>query len=522
MGNTLAGRVTLVGAGPGDPGLITVKGLSRLRDADVVVYDRLVDRRILAKARKDAELIFVGKGRGHKAMEQADINRCLVDRALEGRTVVRLKGGDPFVFGRGGEEAQALAQAGVPFEVVPGVTSAIAAPAYAGIPLTHRDMASSFTVVSGSEDPSKDQPAVRWDLLAQAGGTLVVLMGWGTLDEITGALIREGMKPDTPVALIRWGTEPYQETVTGTLEDIARRGEDAGLAPPVVAIIGDVVGLRDQIGWFDSRPLFGRRVLVTRSRPQASVLSELLAEEGAEPVEVPTIEFLPMEDYSEIDRSIENLRDYSWVFFTSTNGVEAFMGRVEQLGRDARQFAQVRVGAIGPATALALDGHGIKADLVPTRYLSESILEAVEPLDLKGVRVLLPRADIGRDELSDGLARLGALVDQLPVYRTVAPEDSPKVARELLKDGDIDLVTFTSSSTVSNLMDLLEGDWTLLEGASVACIGPVTAKTAEERGITAGIVAREHTIPGLVSAIKDHYLSLAQNSGRNSDKEVAG
>ena len=506
----MVGKVYLIGAGPGDPGLITVKGLHCLQEADVVVYDRLVDQRLLGTARKEAELVFVGKGPGERDMEQENINRYLVDRALEGKVIARLKGGDPFVFGRGGEEAQALAQARVPFDVVPGVTSAIAAPAYAGIPLTHREMASSFTVVSGSEDSSKEESSVQWDVLAhlgRGGGTLVVLMGWGTLDRITDALIKEGMEASTPVALIRWGTEPYQSTVTGTLEDVVQRGKEAGLSPPVVAVIGPVVDLRREVRWFDNRPLFGKRVLVTRSRTQASVLSEMLAQEGAEPVEVPTIEFSPIDDHSHIDSAIGSLHNYSSVIFTSANGVEAFFRRLRALERDSRVFGGVKVGAIGPATAAALAQYGIVADFVPPQYVSEAIVQAMEMLDLKGARVLLPRADIGRDELADGLARLGAQVEQLSVYRTFMPEDSRERARDLLRDGNIDLVTFTSSSTVRNLLNLLDDDSSLLGGTLVACIGPITARTAQETGLQVDIVAQEYTIAGLVRALKEYFLT---------------
>ena len=501
----MPGKVYLVGAGPGDPGLITVKGLRCLHEADVVVYDRLVDYRLLAQARKGADLVFVGKGPGERVMEQEEINRYLVDSAMTGMVVVRLKGGDPFVFGRGGEEAQALALAGISFEVVPGVTSAIAAPAYAGIPLTHREIASSFTVVSGSEDPSKEESAVRWDLLARSGGTLVVLMGWGTLDTITDTLCREGMAASTPVALVRWGTEPYQTTVTGTLQDIAQRGKEAGLSPPLVAVIGPVVDLRREVSWFDSRPLFGKRVLVTRSRMQASVLSEMLSDEGAEPVELPAIEIASMDDYSEVDIAVASLDSFNWVIFTSANGVEAFFGRMEALEGDSRAFGGTNVGAIGPATASALEQHGIRADFVPAEYVSEAIVEALEALDIKGARVLLPRADIGRDELAKGLTRLGAQVEDLAVYRTIMPEDSREKARELLNDGPMDVATFTSSSTVINLLNLLDGDSSILRRVPIACIGPITASKAKEMGLRVDIVAREYTIPGLVSALKEFF-----------------
>ena len=499
------GKVYLIGAGPGDPGLITVKGLRCLQEAEVVVYDRLVDSRLLTHARRDAELVFVGKGPGQRAMEQVDIDRFLVDRAKEGKVVARLKGGDPFVFGRGGEEALALADGGVPFEVVPGITSAIAAPAYAGIPLTHRGLASSLTVVSGSEDPGKAESAVRWDALARDGGTLVVLMGWAALESITATLQKEGMPGSTAVALIQWGTEPYQQTITGTLKNILDRGRQAGLSSPVVAVIGPVVELRDQIRWFDSRPLFGKRVLVTRSRTQASVLSRMLEDEGAQPVELPTIEFAPPAEYSQMDGAISALGDYSWVIFTSANGVDALFSRVEQLGLDSRVFGDVKVGVIGPATAAALSRRGIKADLVPAEYVSESVVEAMAAQELKGCRVLLPRADIGREELAEGLTRLGARVDQVVAYRTIIPEESRARARDLLKDCGVDLVTFTSSSTVRNTLDLLDGDSSILSDATIACIGPITATAARSSGLHVDVVAREYTVPGLVAAVREHF-----------------
>ena len=501
----MAGKVYLIGGGPGDPGLITVKGLRYLQKADVIVHDRLVDERLLSKARHGAELIFVGKGPGERVMEQDDINRCLVARGLEGKVVVRLKGGDPFVFGRGGEEAQALSAAGVTFEVVPGVTSAIAAPAYAGIPLTHRDMASSFTVVTGSEDPSKGDSNVRWDELARSGGTLVVVMGWNTLENITRTLKENGMESSTPVALVRWGTEPRQRTVTGTLGDIAPRGKEAGLGPPMVAVIGPVAKLRDEVRWFDNRPLFGKRILVTRSRTQASALAEMLAEEGAQPIEVPAIEISPVEDYSPIDGAIATLHNYSWVIFTSANGVEAFFSRIHALKLDSREFKGIKVGAIGPATATALSQQGIRADMVPSEYVSESVVQAMETLDLRGAHVLLPGSDIGRGELADGLGRLGAQVDRLTVYRTAASESSRGRARSLMTDDNIDLVTFTSSSTVRNLLSLLDGNAPLLHGARVACIGPITARAAQEAGLEVDIVAQEYTITGLVRALREYF-----------------
>ena len=499
------GKVFLVGGGPGDPGLITVKGLRRLQQADVVVYDRLVNVRLLDHARKDAERIYAGKGPNQYAMSQQDINRLLVDRALQGQCVVRLKGGDPFVFGRGGEEALALAEAGLDFEVVPGVTSAVAAPAYSGVPVTHRGIASSVTIVSASEDPTKEGSSVRWDALAKTGGTIVALMGWNALDKVAETLMAEGMSPDTPVALVHWGTEPHQKTVSGTLRNIRSKGSEAGLTSPVTAVIGEVADLRERIRWFDKKPLFGKTVLVTRSRAQASALSSLLEDDGARAVELPTIRFERAEPFTEMDLAIESLGEFQWVVFTSANGVEAFFDRMKELGRDARQFAGAKVAAIGPATSGALAKQGVISDLVPQQYVAESLLESLAECVRSGDRILLPRADIGRNALEEGLAGMGARVQRLVAYRTVTPPESKQLAMELLSGGSVDVVTFTSSSTVENLMGILEGDASKLNCAVVACIGPITAASADAAGLKVDVVASEHTIPGLVEAIKGAF-----------------
>ncbi|MBI2856072.1 MAG: uroporphyrinogen-III C-methyltransferase [Chloroflexi bacterium] len=504
------GKVYLVGAGPGDPGLITIKGLQYLREAQVVAYDRLVDRRLLEEAPSNAELIDVGKVKGYRREQQDEINALLVEKATEGKRVVRLKGGDPFIFGRGGEEAEALVKAGVPFEIVPGITSAIAAPAYAGIPLTHRRVASSVTIVSGSEDPTKENSSIDWRCLATGAGTLVVLMGWESLPRIVDTLREHGMAASTPAALVQWGTEPYQRTVTGHLKDILERGRQASLAPPVVAVFGQVVDLRDTVRWFDNKPLFGKRVLVPRTRTQASAFCRRLLEEGADPVEIPTIEIQPMEDFTSLDPVLASLSRYEWVIFTSTNGVEAVFQRLEQLGMDARAFGSTRVCAIGPATASSLKARGIAADFIPSEYISEAIVEGLGSKGLEGKHVLLLRAEEGRAALASGLSQSGAQVEEVPVYRTVVPKESRENAMSLLSGERVDVVAFTSSSTVRNLIDLLDGDTGPLEQATVACIGPITAQTAQEVGLKVDVVASEHTIPGLVEALAEHF-SLAQS-----------
>lgn len=509
------GTVYLVGAGPGDPGLLTLRGMELLQRADVVLYDRLVGERLLRHARDGAELVYVGKLSRGESDTQDQIIRYMIERAAEGKSVVRLKGGDPFVFGRGGEEALALAEAGIPFEVVPGITSAIAVPAYAGIPLTHRQVASAFTVVSGNEDPSKEESLIDWGSLAKSGGTLVVLMGWENLPRVVEALTAQGMSPDTQVALIQWGTHPYQRTVEGTLGNIVEEGRQAGLEPPIVAVFGRVVDLRKRIRWFDNRPLSGKRVMVTRSRAQASVLVDLLAREGAEVVEAPAIQVVAVADDPDKSRLCQAARQlalYQWVVFTSVNGVEAFWQALEREGLDARAFAGVRVAAIGPATADSLVRRGINADSVPAEYVSEAVVEGLRATIRPGDRVLLPRAEGGREALVEGLSELGASVEQVTAYRTVVPEGSREKALGLLADGKIDVVTFTSSSTVRNLVALLDGDTGLLQRPIIACIGPVTAATAREVGLRVDVQAREYTIPGLVEALKARFGGGSQAS----------
>lgn len=500
----MAGKVYLVGAGPGDPGMITVKGLRCLEQAQVVVYDRLLDPSLLESTPESAERIFVGKERGRQALTQDEINSLLVEEAQSGKLVVRLKGGDPFVFGRGGEEALELARHHIPFEVVPGITSAVAAAAYAGIPITHRKVASCFTVVSGSEDPSKPESSIPWDVLARTGGTLVVLMGWAALTSIMETLQKEGMPTGTPVALVQWGTWSQQRTVTGTLENVVNKGQEAGLKPPVIAVIGPVVNLREQLRWFDTRPLFGKKVLITRSRTQASNLRTILDDLGAQTLELPSVEIAPLEDYTQVDQAVAHLDEFGWVIFASTNGVEAVFDRLHAQGRDARAFGKTALGAIGPATAQALTRRGIIPDFTPVRSVSEEVVAELLDRDWKGVSVLLPGSDIGRDVLAQGLSDLGARVERVPAYRTITPQGVTEQARQILEQG-VDVITFTSSSTVRNLLDILDGDKRCLDSSFIACIGPVTARTAEELGIRVDLVAEDHTVEGLVDSLVRHF-----------------
>jgi uroporphyrinogen III methyltransferase/synthase len=482
--------VYLVGAGPGDPGLLTRRGEALLRAADVVVYDRLAPSALLQLARPEAELIDVGKAPGNAPMAQTDINAVIVDRGAAGREVVRLKGGDPFVFGRGGEEAEACIAAGVPFEVVPGITSAIAAAAYAGIPVTHRRVSTSFTVVTGHEDPTKGGSDTDWDALAKAGGTLIVLMGAGRVAEIAKALVAGGRPESTPVAAVRYGTRPDQRTVRATLGTIAEIGVD----PPSAIVVGDVAGL--DFSWFEKRPLFGRTVVVTRAREQASELTVRLEQLGASVLELPAIRIVP------VDFAVPDLTPYAWVVFTSANGVDAFFDRgLAPAGLDARALAPVRIAVIGPGTAVALDRRGLRADLVPERFVAESLLDA---FPAGPGRVLLARAEVARDVLPEGLTAKGYEVDVLAVYRTepapVAPDDLARIG-----SGSVDAITFTSSSTVDNFCDAMGG--TTIGGTvpvsepAVVSIGPITSATARSRGLQVDIEADPHTIDGLVEAL---------------------
>lgn len=498
------GFVSLIGAGPGDPGLLTLRGAEALASADVVVYDNLANPALLVHAPGRAEWIYVGKRAGCHTLSQDEINALLVERGLAGQRVARLKGGDPFVFGRGGEEALALVKAGVPFEVVPGVTSAVAAPAYAGIPVTHRGLASSFAVITGHEDPTKDEPAVDWSRLATGVDTLVFLMGVGNLPRIVEQLVAHGRPAGTPAVVVRWGTLPEQETVSGTLADIAARVAAAGLRPPAVTIVGSVAGLRAQLRWFEDRPLFGQRVLVTRTRHQASALSTRLRALGADPIELATIRVAPPNDWTSLDSAIAGLGSYDWIVFTSANGVGSFWERLDHAGLDARALHGARVAAIGPATAAELQAHGVRPDHVPGEYVAEAVAAGLG--DVRSLRILLPRADIARPALADLLRRGGGDVLEVAAYRTLRPDPGPGELRDRL--AGITVATFTSSSTVRNLaamardagLDLPRA----LAHATVACIGPITAETARELGLTVGVVAEEYTIDGLVQALVRH------------------
>jgi uroporphyrinogen III methyltransferase / synthase len=478
--------VYLVGAGPGDPGLLTVRAQELIATADVILHDRLIPPGALDGARAGAELVYVGKQGGGPQMPQAEIDRLLVEYGTGDRTVVRLKGGDPFVFGRGGEEAAALAEAGIRFEVVPGVTAGVAAPAYAGIPVTHRDAASAVAFVTGHEDPDKPESALDWDALARFPGTLVLYMGVKNLPLISERLTAAGRPADEPAAVVARGTLPEQRTVSGTLGDIAQRVADAELRPPAITVVGPVAGLRDTLSWLERRPLQGKVVAVTRARAQASGLAARLAELGAEVLETPAIRIEPRQV------EIPGLDGYALACFTSTNGVRIFFDALEA---DARQLAGLTVAAIGPGTAAALEHHGVRPDVVPERSVAEALVLALRSVPVEGKRVLVARAAEARDVLPDALSDRGAEVDVLALYDTVV-EPLPDEAKAALTHADY--VTFTSSSTVRFFLD---GGGVVPESARVVSIGPVTSETAREHGLTVHVEAERHDIDGLVAAL---------------------
>ncbi|MBT3995858.1 MAG: uroporphyrinogen-III C-methyltransferase [Chloroflexi bacterium] len=502
-GNTPVGKVLLVGAGPGDPGLITVKGLESLRTADAVVFDRLASPKLLAQARPEAELYDAGKGRDDHRMTQSEINELIVELALRGLNVCRLKGGDPFVFGRGGEEALELSAAGVPWEVVPGISSTIAAPAYAGIPVTQRGMSTSLTIVTGSEDPNKPDSTINWDALAGLTGNLVFVMGWKGMNDIVAALTSRGVPTDRPAALVQWGTTPKQRVVTGPIGEIVARGVEAGIGAPVSLVIGEVAGLRDAMAWFDTRPLFGKRVLVTRARSQASKLVAQLENLGAEVLEYPTIEIVPVRDPAPLDEALRNVSKYDWMMLTSSNAVRGIAARMKSLGIDSRSLAHLNFGVNGPSTARALAEIGINADAIPDQYLASAMVELLKTDGITPKNVLFPRSEIGRETLASGLRKLGSNVDEVVAYSTESPNDTGDLARAAYEEG-IDFTTFTSSSTVRNLIDLLGGSPDLINTSKTVIIGPITADTAKELNVNNDIEAEEQSITGIVKAILAH------------------
>jgi uroporphyrinogen III methyltransferase / synthase len=508
------GRVWLVGAGPGDPGLITVRGLEVLSRADVVFHDALAHPALL-EACPNSEIVDVGKRYGADSPTQDAINAQLVAAARAGKRVVRLKGGDPFLFARGAEEAAALRAAGIPFEVVPGIASPVGASAYAGISLTHRDLSSSVTLITGSDRTGKEWSPEAWKKLATATDTICVLMGMRKIREIAAALVAGGRAAVTPVAVIQWGARPEQRVVTGTLADIADRVTAAGVANPALIVVGDVVGLRDQIAWFDSFPLFGKRVLVPRAAHQAEATARAIRERAAEPVLFPVIEIADPSDRAPLLSAAEALSSYDFVIFTSANGVERFFATLAELGRDARAFGSARLAVIGPKTAAALERRGLRADVVAEEFIGEGVGKAI--LEQGGAkRVLIPRAEVARDALPEMLKKAGAHVDVVAAYRTLpASAERARGLRELFETGGVDVALFTSGSTVSSLTALLGDDAaSLLARVVVASIGPVTSRALAERGVTPAVTAEVYTVAGLLDALELHYSPSAERKTR--------
>src|SRR5436190_16951560 len=496
------GTVYLVGAGPGDLGLVTLRAKERIENADVIVYDHLANPEMLSWARDDAEIIYAGKEPGESRTQQ-EINALLIDKAREGKQVVRLKGGDPFVFGRGAEEAQAIADAGIQFEIVPGITSAIAGPAYAGIPMTHRAHNSHVTFFTGHEDPAKAASAIDYAALAKLGGTQVMLMGVERLGAITSEMLKHGMRSDLPVALVRSATTGEQETLTGTLADIAKKAVASDFKAPAVAVFGEVVALRDGLSWYEKRPLLGKRIVVTRTRKQASVLSNELRALGAHVIELPTIRIEPPSKLREFAELVQDAHTYDWIVFTSANGVEAFFDIFFKLYDDAREIGGVRIATIGPATAQRVKDFHLHVDLQPDEFIAEAVAKEFRKQGgIENLRILLVRGENARDVLPKELSGLGAIVDKAFAYRTVPETRDPTGAgRQLTKEG-ADLITFTSSSTVENFL-ALGLPWP--KGMQVASIGPITSKTARDHGLNIDIEARRHDIDGLVEAIGDFF-----------------
>ncbi|RNC72290.1 MAG: uroporphyrinogen-III C-methyltransferase [Desulfuromonadales bacterium] len=499
--------VYLIGAGPGDPGLITVKGRECLGRADVVIYDYLANDDLLRLARPDAELIYAGKVGGHHNREQWQINALIVEKALAGNVVARLKGGDPFVFGRGGEECEALVGANIPFEIVPGVTAGIGATAYAGIPLTHRGVTTSVAFVTGHEGHDKEVSQIDWQGLSVGNGTVVFYMGIKNLPQITANLVAHGRPPTTPVALIRWGTRPEQEVLIGTLADIAEKARRSGFKAPAVTVVGEVVELREQLRWFDNRPLFGKGILVTRAADQAGEFGAMLSTLGARVIECPTIAIVPPESWSELDTAIAELDRFDWTVFTSVNAVSFFFERLAAAGLDSRALGRCRVCAVGPKTAETLAPFGIRPDFIPDDYKGEGVVEAFRRLETAGKRILFPKGDRAREVIPQGLSALGAQVVAPVAYRNVTPDALPPGVIADLEARRVHCATFTSSSTVENLAAILGENRMLhlLEGVAIAAIGPITARSCRELGLEVHLEPREYTLSALTDEIADYF-----------------
>lgn len=501
---TRAGKVYLIGAGPGHPKLITLRAIECIQDADVILYDYLANQKFLQYARKGCEIIYAGKTGVHHTLHQEEINRILIEKSRQGRTVVRLKGGDPLLFGRGGEEAEEISRLGIEFEIVPGIPAAIAAAAYAGIPLTHRDFSSTVAFVTGHEGAGKTGPTVDWERLSTGVGTLVIYMGVGNLKENAEKIMQNGRSPDTPVALVRWATTPEQETLTGTLSNIYEKARAADFKAPAVMIVGESIALREKLKWAERLPLFGKRIVLTRARGEAGRFSNNLERFGAEIFYLPTIGIVPPEDFHVLDHAIEDLRSFDWLIFTSANGVEGFLDRLMARGRDARSLAGCRICTVGTATARSLHERGIRTDLIPGDFRAEGIIDTLIKIGgIDGKRILIPRALKAREILPDTLREAGAEVVVAPAYQNIRPEIDPRDLQEILVSRRAHLIVFTSPSNVKNFMDSVrkEGLKDSLAGIKVASIGPVTSKAVRQAGLNVDLEPEESTLEALSGSI---------------------
>lgn len=499
----MSGKVFLVGAGPGDPDLITLKGKKCLEIADVVIYDYLANPELL-KYSPRAEKIYVGKKSANHTLDQEKINELLIQKAREKKIIVRLKGGDPFIFGRGGEEALALKKHNIDFEIVPGITSGFAAPLYAGIPVTMRGVNSTIAFATGHETDEKEFSLIDWTSLSKMG-TIIFYMGVKNMPIIVENLLKHGKSKDTPVALIRWATYPKQEVLTGNLGSILQKMKEANFKAPAIIVIGDVVNLRNELMWFEKRPLFGKTILVTRTKEQAGKLSNRLRDLGANVIEIPTIEIVPPNSWEDVDKSIDNISEYDVIIFTSVNGVKYFFGRLRELKRDIRILKGIKICAIGSATKESIEELGIFVDIIPDEYVAESVIEKLKEFGIEGKKFLLPRAKIARDIIPESIKSLGGYIDVVTVYETVKPEASFEALKEVFEKNIVDIITFTSSSTVKNFFDLL-GDTKIPERINFASIGPITSNTLRNYGFEPTCEAKVYNIDGLISAI----LSMAK------------
>ena len=508
--NIKQGHVILVGAGPGDIGLLTLRGKDWLTRADVVVYDHLVNKNILGFA-SSAELIYVGKKAGQATFKQDEINKILIASAESGKIVVRLKGGDPFIFGRGGEEVQALREAKIRFTIVPGISSPVGVSAYAGIPLTHRDHASSISIITGSNEYGEEHLKIDWENISTRTGTLVFLMGARKLPRIVEQLIKFKKNPDTPVAVIQWGTTSRQKTWVGTLSNIVDIAAKEKIQPPTLTIIGKVVNLKSITDWYETLPLFGKTFVITRAEEQAEPFIHMLEERGAEAFLYSSIKTIPPNDWSQLDQSLEVLSDYDGLIFTSVNGVKFFSQRLKEKNKDIRELKGVRVYAIGPKTEEAIQSLNIQVNTVPENYIAESLIECIGKENIVGKKFLLPRASVAREILPKTLNELGANIDAVPAYQTILPKQQESDFVKRLNEGSIDVVTFTSSSTVNNFLGRLDKEHhEKLKKVVIACIGPITQKTAESHGLKVTIVPDQYTVAGLVSAIETHFIGQSK------------